>query len=101
MADTVYPNAKKIHLIEDNYGIHDSHRTCRALESHNGRIALHFLPPYCPEANLIERLWKDLHGNVTRNHPCASIEELMAEVRAYLAAASPFPGSQPFLARAS
>jgi transposase len=29
---------------------------------------LHFLPPYCPDDNRIERLWKDLHDNVTRNH---------------------------------
>ena len=31
-------------------------------------MVLHFLPPYCPDHNRIERLWKDLHDNVTRNH---------------------------------
>jgi transposase len=47
-------------------------------------IKLHFLPPYCPDHNRIERVWKDLHDNVTRNHRCAGMEELMSEVRFYL-----------------
>src|SRR5688572_4690975 len=34
------------------------------------RVALHFLPPYCPTVNRIERLWLDLHAVVTRNHRC-------------------------------
>lgn len=101
LADTVYPKVAKIHVIVDNYGIHSSRRTRKALEAHEGRIVLHFLPPYCPNANKIEKLWKDLHDNVTRNHRCPSLEDLMIEVRGYLAAASPFPGSQPSLARAS
>jgi hypothetical protein len=49
------------------------------------RLKLHFLPPYCPDHNRIERIWKDLHDNVTRNHRCATMGELMAEVRTYLA----------------
>lgn len=101
LAHVVYPEAKKIHLILDNFGIHDSQRTRKALEDHDGRIVLHFLPPYCPNANRIEPLWADLHDNVTRNHSCETIEELMNETRCYLRAASPFPGSRPSLARAS
>jgi hypothetical protein len=31
-------------------------------------------------------VWLDLHANVTRNRRCADIDELMAEVSAYLAA---------------
>ena len=49
------------------------------------RLRLHFLPPYCPDHNRIERIWKDLHDNVTRNHRCVSMEDLMVEVRCYLA----------------
>ncbi|MFP2924295.1 hypothetical protein ACLESO_03555 [Pyxidicoccus sp. 3LG] len=36
---------------------------------------LHFLPPYCPEGNRIERLWLDLHANVTRNHRCRTLAQ--------------------------
>jgi transposase len=73
-----------IHVILDNYRIHDSKITQAALRGHGGRIRLHFLPPYCPNDNRIERLWEDLHANVTRNHRCADIDALMAEVREYL-----------------
>jgi hypothetical protein len=51
----------------DNYGIHCCSEARRAL-LHMPRIQLHFLPPYCPDHNRIERFWQDLHANVTRNH---------------------------------
>jgi transposase len=86
LATKSYPNAKRIHVILDNYGIHDSAQVRLAMRSEAAaRLELHFLPPYCPDHNRIERLWKDLHDNVTRNHRCATMEELMAEVRCYLA----------------
>jgi transposase len=82
-----YPGARRIHIILDNYGIHDSAQVRLAMKSDAAaRLELHFLPPYCPDPNRIERIWKDLHDNVTRNHRCASMEELMAEVRRYLGA---------------
>jgi transposase len=79
-----YPGARKIHVILDNYKIHKSQRTQLALAALQGRIELHFLPPYCPDENRIERLWRDLHDNVTRNHRCRTMKELMNEVRHYL-----------------
>src|SRR5208282_2736852 len=75
-----YPEARRIHVIVDNYIIHSSKITQRHLETLGGRVVLHFLPPYCPDHNRIERLWQDLHANVTRNHRCQSMEELMEEV---------------------
>jgi transposase len=87
LATKSYPNAKRIHIILDNYGIHDSLQVRLAMKSEAAaRLELHFLPPYCPDHNRIERIWKDLHDNVTRNHRCATMEELMVEVRCYLAA---------------
>lgn len=80
----VYPEAKVIHVILDNYRIHSSVRTREALAGLDGRVVLHFLPPYCPDANRIERYWRDLHANVTRNHRCQTMDELMARVRAFL-----------------
>jgi transposase len=80
-----YPSARRIHLILDNYGIHDSNQVQLALKSAAAsKIKLHFLPPYCPDHNRIERVWKDLHDNVTRNHRCTGMEALMTEVRLYL-----------------
>jgi transposase len=78
-----YPRAPAIHVILDTYRIHDSKITQAALQGFGDRIRLHFLPPYSPKENRIERVW-DLHANVTRNHTCRTMEALMAEVREYL-----------------
>ncbi len=47
--DRHYADKKVIHIILDNYIIHSSKITQRAVEKFNGSIVLHFLPPYCPE----------------------------------------------------
>ena len=80
----VYPKAKRIHVILDNYRIHSSQQVQLALPNMGGRMELHFLPPYCPDDNRIERVWRDLHANVTRNHRCRTMGQLMKEARAYL-----------------
>ena len=80
----VYLRAPVIHVILDNYRIHDSKIVQAALRGFGGRIQLHFLPPYCPDDNKIERAWEDLHANVTRNHTCPTMTLLMREVRYYL-----------------
>jgi transposase len=79
-----YPKAKRIHLVVDNYSVHKAIATKRALTDLQGRVVLHFLPPYCPDANRIERVWQDLHANVTRNHRCKDMNELLANCRQYL-----------------
>ena len=79
-----YPRARAIHLILDNYRIHYSRQTAKVLESLGGRIRLHFLPPYSPDENRIERLWKDFHDNVTSNHRYKKMHWLMRSVEGYL-----------------
>jgi transposase len=80
-----YRRAKVIHVILDNYSIHSTALVELSLNTPaGGKIRLHFLPPYCPDHNKIERTWEDLHANVTRNHRCATIEELMETIRQYL-----------------
>jgi transposase len=80
-----YPRAKVIHVILDNYSIHSTQQVVLSLETEQGqRLRLHFLPPYCPDHNRIEREWEDLHANVTRNHTCRELPGLMRRVRGYL-----------------
>jgi transposase len=76
-----FPHARRLHLVVDNYQIHKSAMVRAALEALGGKVVLHFLPPYCPDANRIEREWQNLHANVTRNHRAASLDELMSQVR--------------------
>jgi transposase len=79
-----YKQAPVIHVILDNYRIHASNIVQAALAGFGNRIQLHFLPPYCPNDNKIERFWQDLHANVTRNHTCPNMTALMRDVRYYL-----------------
>src|SRR5438105_4447951 len=60
-----HPRAPRIHVVLDSYRIHDSRLGQAALPGVRGRIRLHFLPPYCPEGSRIERVWEELHANVT------------------------------------
>jgi len=59
------PDAKKIHLIWDNAGYHKSKEIRDFVEK--TKITLHYLPPYSPNLNPIERLWKIMHEQVTYN----------------------------------
>ena len=79
-----FPSAATIHLVLDNFRIHSSRAVEAARARLGDRVQFHFLPPYCPDHNRIERLWKDLHDNVTRNHTCPTIDKLMQCVTQYL-----------------
>jgi transposase len=79
-----YPWTKRIHLVLDNYCIHKALRTQSALDKLRGRVVLHFLPPYCPQANRIERVWLDLHANVTRSHRCRRMTELLSKAHDFI-----------------
>lgn len=85
--EKVYSEATTIYVVLDNYGIHHSALTRAALKNLS-KIRLVFLPPYSPDHNRIERLWQDLHANVTRNHQYSTIEDLCGAVARWLNAAS-------------
>jgi len=94
------PQARRIHLIVDNYIIHSSKLTQRFLANYAKRVVLHFLPPYCPDHNRIERVWQDLHANVTRNHRCPTMAILLRHVYAFLQAYNRREQLNPSLRRA-
>jgi transposase len=56
---------KRIHVILDAAGYHRSHDVKDKVDELN--IELHYLPPYSPNLNPIERLWKVMNEHV-RNH---------------------------------
>jgi transposase len=79
-----YLAAGTIHRILDHYGIHRSKAVHAALGSWARRIPLHFLPPFCPSANRIERLWLDAHAAVIRTHRCPTIDAFLRAVEQFL-----------------
>jgi len=91
--NNAYRRAKIIHLVLDNYIIHKSGKSKKALETFGGRIQLHFLPPYSPEHNPIERLWKQMHDHVTRNHRHKDMLSLWKDIVRFLSDVQPFPGT--------
>lgn len=60
-----YPNAKRIVGICDNARYYRSKLVSEYLE--NSKIELKFLPPYAPNLNLIERLWRFMNKKVRNN----------------------------------
>ena len=60
-----YPKAPKIHLILDQGSYNTSKATKQA--ALKAGIILHYLPPYSPNLNPIERLWKVMNEFVRNN----------------------------------
>jgi transposase len=78
---------RRIHVICDNARFHtiEGSRVVRQyMKEHGERIVLHYLPTRSPQDNPIERVWWHLHEQITRNHQCQSIEELIELTMAWL-----------------
>ena len=60
-----YPAATRVHVFCDNARYYKNKEVCRFLET--SKIKIHFLPPYSPNLNPIERLWKLLNEHVLYN----------------------------------
>jgi len=60
-----YPLAASIHIILDQSGYHRSELVRDEALKRN--IVLHYLPPYSPNLNPIERLWKVMNENIRNN----------------------------------
>lgn len=70
------PNLNKITIIGDRASYYTSKKVTKYLES--SKIFFMPLPPYCPNLNLIERLWKILKKNIHYNIYYDSYEEFQS-----------------------
>ena len=60
-----YPKAKRIVIICDNARYYRSNLVKEFLEK--SRVEIKFLPPYAPNLNLIERLWRFMNKKIRNN----------------------------------
>ena len=76
-----------VHVICDNTGFHmakGSKLVRQYLKEHGDRIVPHYLPADSPKDNPVERVWRHLHEEITRNHRCGEIGELVDLTFAWL-----------------
>lgn len=72
----------KVYLVVDNAKYHYARRVNNWL-LHHSRFKLIFLPPYSPNLNIIERLWRFFHQKVTNNHYFESFKEFKEQSLAF------------------
>lgn len=73
----------KIHVILDNAAAHKNQKVADFLK--DSRIQLHYLPPYSPNLNPIERLWKVFRETTLYNRFFETCWDFFAEVRGFFA----------------
>lgn len=74
----------KIVMVLDNARIHHAALIRPFLEANQDRLEFIFLPPYSPDMNLIEGLWKWLKSAIINNVFYSSIQEIRTNVQAFI-----------------
>lgn len=72
-----YPTGRIV-LVMDNVSYHKSAAILAGLSLFEHRLLVVWLPPYCPELNLIERYWKHLKELACANKLHNCLEEVVA-----------------------
>ena len=75
----------KVHLILDNASWHKAVDLRDFFTNNRDRLVRIFLPPYSPELNPIERVWRVTRRQVTHNRYFESTEELKTSLTSYFA----------------
>jgi transposase len=77
-------DASKIHLICDN-GRSNKNKDVQKYLSGETRIKIHYLPPYSPNLNSIERLWKVMREHTTYNKIYSKFSDFTGKIREFFA----------------
>jgi transposase len=84
--EDAYPRKKRVHIFCDNAGYYRNKTVTEYLQT--SRIKLHFLPPYSPNLNPIERLWKWMKERVIYNTYYREFEDFKLAVFEFFATLS-------------
>jgi transposase len=75
------PRGKRMVLLLDNAKYHHARALLPWLHPHRKLLTLLFLPPYSPELNPIERVWKLTRRLATHNRHFPTLDDIMNAVR--------------------
>jgi transposase len=75
------PRGKRLVLLLDNAKYHHARALQPWLHQHRKRLTLLFLPPYSPELNPIERVWKLTRRLATHNRHFPTLDDILNAVR--------------------
>ena len=84
--EEAYPDKTKIHLFCDNAPYYRNKTVQKHLET--SKIVLHFLPPYSPNLNPIERLWKWMKERTLYNTYYQEFDDFRSAVLGFFSALS-------------
>ena len=82
MLEESYPTALKVHVFCDNARYYKNKDVTAYLAT--SKIHMHFLPPYSPNLNPIERLWKFMNEHVLYNRYYEKFSDFKKEVIGFL-----------------
>jgi len=82
--EAAYPDKRVVHVFLDNARYHHAKMLQPWLERPDCRIRLHFLPPYAPHLNPIERLWGIMHEHITHNRHYPTFGQFVDAVIGFL-----------------
>lgn len=71
---------EKVHLVLDNVRYHHAKNLKVWLEAHKSRIELHYLPPYSPQFNPIEKVWKVTKKAAIHNRYFEDLDQLHSTI---------------------
>jgi len=84
--ETAYPTKRKIHMFFDNAKYYKNKAVKHYLK--DSKIQAHFLPPYSPNLNPIERLWKWMKQRVLYNTYYQEFEDFKHAIFGFLQSVS-------------
>ena len=80
--EAAYPQARKVHVFCDNAKYYRNKDVQAYIKT--SKLEMHFLPPYSPNLNPIERLWKFMNEHVLYNKYYRNFDDFRRAVLGFL-----------------
>jgi transposase len=84
LTDFIKNQRGKVFLVVDGHPAHKANRVKAFIENMQGRLELHFLPPYAPDLNPDEFVWSYMKSNGVSKKPLKKNESMRERVEADL-----------------